>query len=565
MIKHFFLIVVMLVSALSASAQSLATAYKTVGNANPISGSVFCADPTALDYEGRLYVYGSNDHQQFIKNGKKGENSYGAIKSLVVFSTDDMVNWTFHGTIDVAKLCSSWGWQFGNSWAPSVTWRSGKYRDEFFLYFANGASNIGVLTASSPTGPWSSPKSGPMITGSTSGVSPCNWCFDPGVVIDENGQGWISFGGGDPNGQGSDLQPNNACIAKLKSTMTAIDGSAVKLPAPYHFEASELNIIGGKFVYTYCSSWKDRNAWSTYQQQQGITVSTPGKCTMCYMVSDDPTEPSSWKYKGVYGPHASAPNNHSHLHKFNGKYYHIYHSADLLNSMKSKGGVDGSASTFRSICVNAATVTESTPKINTVTLNQSGVAAIKNFDPYVLQQAETMATSGGVNYEDFKNLSANTDISGLGNDASRNMTVKMAQGAWTVVRNVDFGTSGATSVTLRVKGKGTLEVRVGSRTSASVAVVENTTTSLKTYTVDVDPTKCVDVKNLYFVSTGENAIQFDQWQFSDEVPDAINVPFIDASSETSSPKYYDFGGRQLKGLPTEGFFIDENGKKFWRK
>ena len=35
--------------------------YKDERNANPISPNIFCADPTAVEYDGRLYVYGSND------------------------------------------------------------------------------------------------------------------------------------------------------------------------------------------------------------------------------------------------------------------------------------------------------------------------------------------------------------------------------------------------------------------------------------------------------------------------------------------------------------------------
>ena len=76
----------------AASGQSLAKTYKSASYGNPISPCVFCADPTALEYDGRLYVYGTNDHQQYIANGRKGDNDYGAIKSLVVFSTDDLVN-----------------------------------------------------------------------------------------------------------------------------------------------------------------------------------------------------------------------------------------------------------------------------------------------------------------------------------------------------------------------------------------------------------------------------------------------------------------------------------------
>ena len=68
------------IHAVSLHAQGIAKNYKADNNNNPISASVFCADPTALDYNGRLYVYGSNDHQQFIKNNKKDGNGYGDIK-----------------------------------------------------------------------------------------------------------------------------------------------------------------------------------------------------------------------------------------------------------------------------------------------------------------------------------------------------------------------------------------------------------------------------------------------------------------------------------------------------
>ena len=129
---------VLVCTAVLTNAQSIAKSYKAASQGNPISPGVFCADPTALEFDGRVYVYGSNDHQQFIANGKKDSNGYGAIKSLVVFSSDDMVNWTFHGTIDVGKICSSWGWRFAASWAPSVTWRVNEQgENEFFLYFAN--------------------------------------------------------------------------------------------------------------------------------------------------------------------------------------------------------------------------------------------------------------------------------------------------------------------------------------------------------------------------------------------------------------------------------------------
>ena len=144
MYKKLFISAAVMAASLQINAQTTAPDCKGSGYNNPISANVFCADPTALEYNGRLYVYGTNDSQEFVANGGKGDNTYGSIKSIVVFSTDDMVNWTFHGTIDTKKICSGWTsspWYagYGVSWAPSVTWRhnADTGKDEFFLYFAN--------------------------------------------------------------------------------------------------------------------------------------------------------------------------------------------------------------------------------------------------------------------------------------------------------------------------------------------------------------------------------------------------------------------------------------------
>ena len=525
MCKKIFATAAIVAASLQANAQTLATEYKSTSNGNPISASVFCADPTAIDYNGRLYVYGTNDHQQYIVNKKTGSNGYGNIKSLVVFSTDDMVNWTFHGTIDVGKICS-WA---GQSWAPSAVWRTTSAgKDEFFVYFANGGGSVGVMKSTkSPVGPFTSPNSQPMIRHGMAGVDPCNWLFDPGAVIDSTGQGWIGFGGGDPQSSGSKLWPGNSRIAKLKPSMTAIDGSAVNMPAPYLFEASELNIIGGRFVYTYNTSWSDRNDWTKFEGRNGQPA--PSSCSMCYMVSDNPLDPNSWEYRGEYVPNEGNfgmgwGNNHTHLHKFQGKYYLFYHSTVLESAMKDGKAMDGGASGYRSIGVNVATVNESKQTINKMTLNKTGVTAIKNLDPYQLQEAETMATCGGFTYEDFSNITKNTGISSLGNDASRALQLKLKAGAWTQLRKVDFGTEGAGSFMLRAKGTGTVEIRLGTKTAKPAASLDFTSTAYQDFNIPVDPAVFKGVKTVFLVCTAATTAYIDAWQFSRETPDAVTAP-----------------------------------------
>lgn len=579
MYKKLFLTAALIAACASTNAQSIATDYKGSGNNNPLSANVFCADPTALEYNGRLYVYGSNDHQEFMANNKKNDNTYGNIKSIVVFSTDDMVNWTFHGTIDTKKICSSWTnnpWYvgYGVSWAPSVTWRHNETtdKDEFFLYFCNSSHGVGVLKAESPIGPWKSPNNKLMITYDTPGANKqgTNANFDPGVMIDDNGVGWITFGGLGSNG----IMPDAARIIKLKPSMTAVDGKASIIHAPYHFEANELNYIGGKYVYTYCSNWanRDNTEWENYKQEHGITVNAPGGGTMCYMVSDNPLDPDSWVFKGYYGP-GVAGNNHSHLQKFQGSYYHIYHNHGdiLLNPMKNDGAIDASAGDYRSICVNKATVNESTATVSLVTLNTTGVKQIKNLNPYELQQIETMASSGGVNYEDFTNITKNTKISTLGNDASENMQVKMKPSSWVSVRKVDFGTKGAVKFTLRAKGTGKMELRTSSSPRSSLLTVDFSSEELEDHTFDIPTDKLDKFKsvknNLYLIITEGDNVVVDSWKFIEE--GAAGIHDMECSEAVTTQRY-DLSGRKLSGSNNHhGIiieqYIDKNGVKHSRK
>ncbi len=566
---------VAMAACLQPNAQTLAPDYKGTSSNNPISACVFCADPTALEYNGRLYVYGSNDHQQFVANGKKGENTYGSIKSIVVFSTDDMVNWTFHGTIDVARLCSSWvtnPWYqgFGVSWAPSVTWRTtDDGKDEFFLYFCNSSHGVGVLKAESPLGPWKSPNNRLLVHYDTQGANPqeTNANFDPGVVIDDNGVGWLSFGGLGP----STIMPEAARIVKLKPSMTEVDGAAVKIHAPYHFEANELNVIGGKYVYTYCSNWADRvdADWNAYKAEHGISAPKPGVCTMCYMVSDNPADPNSWVYKGVYGPHPGmgTNNNHSHLQKFQGEYYHIYHAAPLMLKMREAGVIDNDCGIFRSICVNKASVSESTQNISEVMPNIEGVTAIKNLNPYQWQEAETMASCGGVEYEDFTNITKNTRISRLGNDASANMQVNMKGGAWISQRKVDFGATGAGKFTIRAKGTAKIELRF-SRAGRPVETIEFSSTEMEDQTFEVDASKFLGTKkNLFVAVTEATDFYVDGWQF---VEDGATGIFEIENGTRDNVMRYDLWGRRLpeaqqhRGIVIERY-TDANGVSRTRK
>lgn len=458
----------------------------TFGNANPLLDFMYIADPTAIEYEGRLYVYGTNDNQQFERVGKEGKNTYEHIHSLVMISSSDMVNWTYHGIIDVGSI-SPWGQA---SWAPSIVSRKeedGKVH--FYLYYSNSGNGVGVLTSTSPVGPWYDPLGRNLVDRSTPGLGDCSAPFDPGVVIDSQGIGWLSFGGGDKNKSGTDYMPGNARLVRLGKTLISLGSEIMELDAPYHFEANELNYINDTWVYTYNTNWKERNEWPY------VDIAKPTACCMCYMTSKTPLVKGSWAYHnnyfknpGDYG--MSFSNNHTHLCKFKGEYYLFYHALCLQDSRDIKGG-------FRSICVDKFQVDETNLKFYMGVSTAKGVSQLQLLDPFIVQQAETAAATLGVTFEPM-------------GDCGNTVAMGRQDGQCILVRGVDF-TKNPSSFAARVKGKGRIEVYIGSLDGVMIASANFN--SGKWVFVSSEICQTVrGVHDLYFVFR-EGDFMFDEWSF----------------------------------------------------
>ncbi|MBO4398673.1 MAG: family 43 glycosylhydrolase, partial [Lachnospiraceae bacterium] len=131
---------------------SIAKTLKKPGEHNPLMTQRFGADPYALVYNGRIYIYMTADVIETNEDGSPKPNSYQKINKINVLSSDDMVNWTDHGSIFAAgdEGAAKWG---GNSWAPAAACKEIDGKMKFFLYFANSGNGIGVLSADSPVGP----------------------------------------------------------------------------------------------------------------------------------------------------------------------------------------------------------------------------------------------------------------------------------------------------------------------------------------------------------------------------------------------------------------------------
>ena len=435
---------------------------------NPLLDHLYTADPTAVEYEGRLYVYGTNDQQQCDEVHPDSANTYEHINSLAMMSTRDMVNWTYHGLIHTKQLAP---WIIA-SWAPSICSREEEDgKTHFYLYYSNSGYGTGVLTSTSPVGPWTSPLDSSIVDAKTPGLGDCTVPFDPGVVIDNEGNGWLTFGAG------------KARLARLSKDMLSFDSPFVVLPAPNHFEANELNIIGGKMVYTYNLDWTDKEGWNE-------KADVPTRCSMGYMLPDgDPLNTESWHYQDYYLKNPGEDgfeysNNHTHLHKYEGKWYLFHHTLILNKAKQQKGG-------YRNISVDEINVDEATQHISLTHATSEGVAQIRTVNPFEQQEMETTFATHNINFEEDSTTSGNMLAKANGVGAIK-------------VKGVEFDHKGK-KLNFSAIGQGQIDVRLDNSEGeliASTFIDGNTSTSLIT---------CPEgVHDLVFIMKGET-LKVDKW------------------------------------------------------
>lgn len=459
------------------STVTIASSYKADGENNPLFTQRFGADPGVMEYNGRVYVYTTNDVIEYDSSGNVAENTYAQVNKINCISSDDMVNWTDHGAIEVAGSNGAAKWA-DCSWAPCAAHKTINGREKFFLYFCNGGNGVSVLTADSPTGPWSDPLGEALITRSTPNCADITWLFDPAVFVDDDGTGYLCFGGGVPDGKTA--MPGTSRVVRLGDDMTSLSGTPVTIDAPYLFEDSGINKIGDKYYYTYCSNWQ--TSGNSYGMTSGAIE---------YMVADDPLGPYKYggelfknqgNYFGLYG------NNHHSVAELNGQLYLFYHARPVEAAM----GITGN---YRSPQVDKITV--SGASLNAVTGTMAGISQLKTLDPYSKVQAETMS-----------NQSKDIGVSGLGDTS-----VTGTRGSWLKVSGVNF-TQEASALTVRASSENGAVIKVctGAADGSAVTYAEIPSGgSAAEITVPIiNPVS--GNKDVYFVFSGD--VTFDWWQFT---------------------------------------------------
>jgi arabinoxylan arabinofuranohydrolase len=421
---------------------------KGIGDHNPLITHDFGADPWALVYNDRVYLYLTGDSFQYNANGELMVQAYGLIRHLHVLSSADLVNWTDHGDIKIGGPNGLAPWANegnGNAWAPCAAYKVTNGKSRFFLYWADNSRGIGVLTATSPTGPWTDPLKEYLISRDTPTCSAAEvvWLFDPAVLIDDDGSAYLYFGGGTEGKPAAN--PGTGRVVRLNNNMISLAEDPKELTVPYFFEDSGINKIDDTYYYSYCTNW------GTGGNNLGI-----GSSQIAYMTSSNPKGPFSFQSKIFNAPSALfsgtiSSNNHHTIFKFKGKRYIAYHTQTLEKMMKDAGelpqqlrhpdtGVLQNDTRYRNTHIDEVSINPG-GTIAEITGTMTGVAQAGYFDPYRPTEAATIGIMAGISVKEDT----------AADPTSRVVVTDIDTGDWLALYGVDFGRAGTKKFSCRVK------------------------------------------------------------------------------------------------------------------
>lgn len=271
-------------------------------NGNPVFTHKYTADPAALVYDDKIYIYAGHDECPAPHNRYQ-------MNEWLVFSSDDMVNWTEHA---VPLRPSDFTWAKGDAWASQVIERNGKFY--WYVTVEHGTihgKSIGVAVADNPLGPFKDARGSALITNDmTTSYTQIWWDdIDPTVWIDDDGQAYLFWG-------------NTQCYyAKLKENMVELDGPIMPVDLPNFTEAPWIHKHKGWYYLSFAQFFPEKIGYAMAKNISG-----------------------PWEYKGILNEIAGNSNtNHQAIIKFKGKWYFIYHNG----AVPTEGG-----SYRRSVCID---------------------------------------------------------------------------------------------------------------------------------------------------------------------------------------------------------------------
>ena len=465
---------------------------------NPISSYHYLADPSCASDGDTFYILTDVDDYNNQTNW-----NYDII-GLYAFTSEDMKNWTDHGMIFRSKR--EFGNYPNNTWASGIAVKNGKV----YIVYPDGASGVGMITAPAIDGPYTDPVKEThgvnRIAGGGSLIGGCDGiahCFDPGILIDDDGKGYVIFGGGEsssrPYGNNFDI----ISFTESNGKITFDKNSLKKVSLPNSFEAPYLHKKGS----TYYLSFNNRSQVIDY----GMSNNIWGPYTFVGTVIPG--------IGSVPDAHGEGGNNHQGFAPFKDKWYAVYHDRRLVTSdnhpaATTQAGVRSENPNYenhRSVSIDE--LTWSGDKMNKLTFTREGPKQIKNFDPYKTYKATTSSKQ--------MNIRSRTDWTQGQPVKHVLLPLTSRSESWIRVTGVDFG-NGAQNLRIKAANVGDgnkIEIHTGSASGTLAGTCELAKTSNNKTFVDNDCemkglTGVVDQVFFVFKNNGKDSTMgILEWEF----------------------------------------------------
>jgi len=439
---------------------------------NPIISTMFTPDPAPFVYGDKVYLFADHDEEG---------STYFHMKDWTLFSTEDMVNWTYLGTM-ITTETFAWARHGDRAWASQGVERNGKWYWYVCCNTATGGDALAVAVADDPQGPWTDAIGKPLAEGFG--------FIDPTVFIDDDGKAYLFWGN------------KGLWYGELNDDMISFKDGYQEVPG-YHdpecfgeLQMKENWANGGKKELM---TQYEEGPWLIKRNGTYILSYPAGGVPEHMAYSTAPTINGPWTYRGkIMGEADNSFTIHGGNITFKGRDFMFYHN----------GGLPGGGGFCRSACVEEFKWNDDGSFPFIPQTKEGVVTPVRNLDPYSRVEAETQAESRGLKVDR--------------NGGKDHFVTDISDGDWIRVRSVDFRDCGQKAVIVVVgeqKGKGTIEFYTDDMEGEPFCKVpvnrDNAgfPTAAFTYLIDTDVQGVHDVY-LKFRCETDNPFTLDWWQFN---------------------------------------------------
>jgi len=327
---------------------------------------------------------------------------------------------------------------------------------------------VGVAVSTSPTGPFVDALGHPLVE---------NGQFDPTVFIDDDGQAYLYWGNPE------------LWFVRLNPDMISFSGSPTRIPLTTAGYGTRPGNTARPTLF-------EEGPWVYKRNGLYYNVFAAECCQEFIAYSTAPTPTGPWTFRGTVMPRQGGSfTNHPGIVDFKGSSYFFYHN----------GALPGGGGFTRSVAVERFSYNPD-GTFPTITMTTTGAPQAGTLNPYVRQEAETIATESGVETQPSSEGGMNVGW--------------IENGDWIKVKGAAFG-AGARSFSARVASGtagGTIELHLDSLGGPRVATcsVPGTGGWQNWTTISCPVSGATGTHDLFLRFTGGGGFLFNVnfWQFT---------------------------------------------------